>query len=79
MLKSGTFIGALVRESEHVNCCCKQTLALDLAINTKYWLSILNDIHYIDVTTFNSLNQQCSEIINLLTDFVNDFKKNNNQ
>jgi four helix bundle protein len=74
MLRSGTAIGALVKEAEHAQSDAdfinKMNIALKEANETEYWLMILKDSDYIDEKSFNSINQECSELLKLLISIV---------
>jgi four helix bundle protein len=70
VLKSGTSIGALVRESEHGSTkkdfIYKLTVALKEANETEYWLELLKEGTYIEIKLFNSMKLDCEELIKLL-------------
>jgi four helix bundle protein len=70
ILRSGTAIGALVREAEYgiskADFRNKMSIALKEANETEYWLSMLRDTDYIDETTFRSLSVDCVELIKIL-------------
>ena len=74
ILKSGTAIGALIRESEHgeskLDFIHKLAIALKEANETEYWLNILKDVGYIDDRMFSSINKDCIELIKLLTSII---------
>jgi four helix bundle protein len=74
ILKSGTSVGALVRESEHgeskQDFIHKLSIALKEANETEYWLNILKDVGYIDERMFKSINKDCIELIKLLTSII---------
>ena len=56
VLRSGTSIGALVREAEHAQSdadfISKMNIALKEANETEYWLMLLKDNEYVDEKTF---------------------------
>ena len=71
LLKSGTAIGALVREaafgeSRH-DFISKMSIALKEANETDYWLNILKDTEYLTQEKFMSMNAECCELLKLLT------------
>ena len=70
VLRSGTAIGALVRESEFAQSSAdflnKLYVALKEANETGYWLNILKDTGYMEEDTFDSMESDLSEIIALL-------------
>lgn len=70
VLRSGTAIGALVREAEYgisrADFRNKMSIALKEANETEYWLSILKDTDYINEKLFRSLSVDCVELIKIL-------------
>ena len=70
ILRSGTSIGANVRESQNAQSKAdfanKLNIALKEADETQYWLELLKLSDIITEDHFNSLNQDLSEIIALL-------------
>ncbi|HQU93657.1 MAG TPA: four helix bundle protein [Pyrinomonadaceae bacterium] len=70
VLRSGTAIGALIREAEYgiskADFRNKMSIALKEANETEYWLSMLKDTDYINEKLFQSLNQDCVELIKML-------------
>ena len=74
ILRSGTAIGALVRESEFgqskADFVHKLSIALKEANETDYWLSLLFETEYINDSMFKSLKADCSEIIYILISSV---------
>ena len=80
IIRSGTSIGALVRESEFgqskLDFIHKLSIALKEANETDYWLSLLRDTGYIDERLAESLQNDCNEIIPLLVSSIKTAKKN---
>lgn len=80
VMKSGTAIGALIREAEfgqsRADFINKMSIALKESNETTYWLSLLCDTTYIDDKSFNSLKNDCLELISLLVSTVKTAKKN---
>jgi four helix bundle protein len=80
MLRSGTAIGALIREAEYgqsiPDFVHKLSIALKEANETLYWLMLLKDSGYIDERSFSSIEPECIELIKLLTSIINSSKKN---
>ena len=80
MLRSGTAIGALVREAEHAQSTAdfinKMNVSLKEANETEYWLMLLKDSEYIDEKTFASVHADCDELIRLLVSIVKTTKHN---
>ena len=81
LLRSGTSIGALVREAEHAQSqadfISKMSIALKEANETEYWLMLLKDSEYIDDKMFTSIHKDCDELIRLLVSIVKTAKDNN--
>jgi four helix bundle protein len=73
-LKSGTAIGALVREAEFgqskADFISKMSIALKEANETDYWLNLLKDTGYISQKMFESISEDCIELIKLLVSTV---------
>ena len=70
LLRSGTAVGALVREAEFgqskADFRCKLSIALKEANETDYWLSLLKDTGYIDEVRYQRLDERCKELIRIL-------------
>ena len=70
ILRSGTSIGALVKEAEHAQSKAdflnKMNIALKEANETEYWLMLLKDSDYIDENSYNSIHPNIIELIKLL-------------
>ena len=81
ILRSGTAIGALIREAEYgqskTDFIHKLTIALKEANETSYWINILKDTGYIDDKLFKSLLKDCEELLKLLTTSIKTAKQNN--
>ena len=77
--RSGTSIGALVREAEFAQSLAdfisKNSIGLKEANETDYWLSLLKDAKYIDETLYNSLANDCNELIAMLVSTINTSKQ----
>ncbi len=80
ILKSGTAIGALIREAEfaqsRADFISKMSIALKEANETDYWLDILQESKYINESIYNSLKKDCDEIISMLVATVKTSKRN---
>ena len=70
ILRCGTSIGANLSESE---CAISRNdfkskiyIALKEACETKFWIELLHDTDYIDDAAFNSIYEDCLELIRLL-------------
>lgn len=79
VLRSGTSIGASVKESEHaqsrIDFIHKLSISLKEANETEYWLMLLKDSNYIDEKSFQSIHEQCIELIRLLASIVKKTKQ----
>lgn len=80
ILRSGTAIGALIRESEHAQSkkdfLHKINVALKEANETKYWLQLLRDSEYITSSNFEIIYPSIDELIRILAAIVKTTKKN---
>ena len=80
VLRSGTSIGALVRESEFAQSPAdfinKLSVALKEANETDYWLNLLKDSQYIDEKSFESIENECGELIALLVSSIKTVRNN---
>jgi len=79
ILRSGTSIGALIKEAEHAQSKAdfvnKMSIALKEANETEYWLQLLKDGEYISEQSFNSIHPDSVELIKLLVSIVKSSKK----
>ncbi len=79
ILRSGTAVGALIREVEfgqsRADFASKMSIALKEANETDYWLSILRDTEYISSELFQTLCIDCQEIIAMLISTVKTSKR----
>lgn len=70
VVRSGTAIGALIREAEfgqsRPDFRSKMTIALKEANETQYWLSLLKDTNYIELKAYESISADCIELIKML-------------
>lgn len=70
ILRSGTSIGALIREAQYAQSTAdflhKLTIALKEANETEYWLLILNESNYINEKMYNSIAPEIDELLKLL-------------
>jgi four helix bundle protein len=71
LLRSGTSIGALVRESENAvstkDFVNKLSIALKEAGETEYWIELLYHSGYIEKEICKELISGCNELISILT------------
>ncbi len=74
LLRSGTAIGALIKEGEHAQSKAdflnKMNVALKEANETEYWIQLLRDSEYISIKQSISILEDVLEIIRLLTSIV---------
>ena len=70
LLKSGTSIGANIKEAQQgqskADFYAKLYIALKEASETEYWLELLHESGYIGEEEFSAIYQDCQEIIKLL-------------
>lgn len=82
LLRSGTAIGALIREAEHAESKAdfihKMAIALKEANETEYWLELLHQSNYLDEESLELLNSDIKEIIRVLISIIKSSKKINN-
>ncbi|WP_083265015.1 four helix bundle protein [Urechidicola croceus] len=78
LLKSGTSIGANVREAEFAQSKAdfinKMSISLKEANETDYWLELLFQTNYIEKETYHKFNRKSKEIIKLLVSIVKSSK-----
>ena len=81
ILRSGTSVGAMVRESEHAQSKADFIHKLSIAqkeINeTIYWLELFQATNYLSSQEFESINENAVEIIKLITTIIKTTKSNN--
>lgn len=74
VLRSGTAIGALIREAEHAESKAdfahKMNIALKEANETLYWLELLHKGGYITKRSYESISVDNEELIKLLIAIV---------
>ena len=74
VLRSGTAIGALVREAEQAESKAdfihKLAIALKEANETEYWLELLYRTDYINLKSFQSILTDLKELLKLLTSII---------
>lgn len=79
VLRSGTAIGALVREGAYAQSTAdfisKLSIALKEANETDYWISLLYDTNYLDKKIKDSFEKECNEIIAILIASIKTTKK----
>lgn len=79
ILRSGTAIGALIKEAEYgqskPDFINKMNIALKEANETEYWLSLLKDTGYIDEKSYKGIAEECKELIKMLISSIKTLKK----
>lgn len=79
LLRSGTAIGALVREAEQAESKAdfvhKLAIALKEANETEYWVLLLRETEYLSAAEAESLISDNKELLKLLTSIINSTKR----
>ena len=79
LLKSGTSIGANIREAEHAQSKAdfinKLSISLKEANETAYWLDLLYETNYLTDEVYQNLKNKNIELLKLLTSIINTSKK----
>lgn len=80
VLRSGTSIGANVRESlraqSRADFISKQNIALKEADETCYWLELLHETDFITDNEFENIYAEANEIVKLLVSIIKTAKAN---
>ena len=83
LLRSGTSVGAMVREAEHAESKNDFIHKLDIAqkeINEAiYWLELLRATDYLEETEFQEVHIKAVEVIKLITAIIKSAKMNLNR
>lgn len=78
LLRSGTAIGALVKEAEHAQSRAdflnKMNIALKESNETEYWLMLLKDTDYLTPDEYLSIQKDAAEVLRLLITIVKSTK-----
>lgn len=79
LLRSGTSIGANLAESEYAvsdaDYLNKMGIALKEASESAYWLDLLFKTNYLTEKEFNDINNDCTELLKMLTTSVKSVKQ----
>lgn len=79
LLRAGTSIGALYREAEFAESKAdfihKLSIAQKECNETMYWLELLQETKYLNQKEFESIHEDATEIIKLLTSILKTSKK----
>lgn len=74
VLRSGTAIGALIREAEHAQSTAdfinKMSIALKEANETLYWLELLQETNYLIEKDYQSIYNDANELVKILVSIV---------
>ena len=80
LLRSGTAIGALVREAEQAESkpdfIHKLAIALKEANETEYWILLLRETNYLTTKESESILNDTIELLKLLTSIIKSSKQN---
>src|SRR5690625_7033168 len=80
LLRSGTSVGAMVRDAEHAETkkdfIHKMAIAQKEINETMYWLELLQQTQYLNDEQFESVNNDALEIIKLITSIIKTSKTN---
>ena len=81
IIRSGTAIGALIREAQYAQSKSdflhKLSIALKEANETKYWLTLLVESEYITRKMHQSIKPDSEELLKLLIASTKTLKQNN--
>ncbi len=79
LLRSGTSIGANIREGDYAQSradfITKMTIALKESAETEYWLELLAETGYLTGEQYASIHQDTEELLRILTRIINTAKK----
>ncbi|HRN72139.1 MAG TPA: four helix bundle protein [Ginsengibacter sp.] len=82
LLRSGTSVGAMMREAEHSESKTdfkhKMAIAQKEINETIYWLELLKTTDYLTQEQFESINADAIEIIKIITTIIKTTKANIN-
>lgn len=82
LLRSGTSVGAMIREGEHseskADFIHKLAIAQKEINETIYWIELLNATDYLTQKEFENINADAIEIIKLITSIIKSTKANIN-
>ncbi len=80
LLRSGTAIGALMREAKFAQSRAdfvnKASVALKEANETLYWIELLHDSGYMDDNAYSSIHDEAHKITSILVSIVKTTKAN---
>ena len=80
LLRSGTAIGALIREAEQAeskpDLIHKLAIALKESSETEYWILLLRETNYLTTKESASILDDNTELLKLLTSIIKSAKRN---
>ena len=80
VLRSGTSVGAMVREAEHAESkndfVHKMAIAQKEINETIYWLELLKETQYLTTLEFETINSDAVEVIKLISSIIKSTKAN---
>ena len=80
LLRSGTAIGAMVREAEHAESRAdfihKMSISLKEANESEYWMELLYRGGYFDILAYESIKGDLIELLKLLISIIKKAKAN---
>lgn len=78
LLRSGTAIAALVRESKFaqskLDFINKMSIGLKESNETLYWLELLHDSEYIENEDFEIIHSDCNELVSIMVSIIKSTK-----
>ncbi len=81
LMRSGTAIGAAIREAEHAESTKdfihKLNIGLKEANESQYWLDLLMAAGFITKEMYESLSKDCEELLKMLVASINTIKRRN--
>lgn len=79
LLRSGTAVGALVREAEHAQSKAdfihKMSIALKEANETEYWIELLYQSNYLEPSSYHKIHAEALSVLKILISIVKSSKK----
>ncbi len=79
LLRSGTSIGAMIREAEHAETkkdfIHKMAIAQKESNETLYWLELLSETDYLSTEQFESIHKDAKSIMSIVTTIIKNTKK----
>lgn len=80
LLRSGTSIGANIKEAirgqSKADFIAKMSIALKESSESEYWLELLHETDYLDDKQYESIYNDCQELLKLLTSIIKSSKNN---